>query len=418
MVLHRTSYLGFRPLLGFMMALVIIVAVGVGCGSSSTATSEPSESSAPSPTATSAPVQATAAATPVPQARDTATPPPAAMTTAGPSGTFNLGVKENLGLFGAHPRLTPGSQGLFVGVTLGETLVAVDHEFRFIPKLVKEWTVSPDSLVWTFKLQEGVPFHKGYGEFTAADAVWTVEQCAAEGSQCGRNNQMKRLWFNEAGHVNVVDDYTIEVHTGEVQYDMLVNISAPWNQFVVSKKAADELGDDAASQLGVGTGPFEFVEAAHGQFWKFDAVLDHWRKTPNFAELVYVEIVEESTRVANFQVGKLDSMVMNLDSLPVVEQVEGVKLMRVEGGSAQHLGWLGNWYTDLGTPDQKPGYDPDLPWVSSNPDVNSPEWERARKVRLAMSIAIDRQAIVDTILRGEGQPPPSVMGMGGQRTPS
>ena len=146
------------------------------------------------------------------------------------------------------------------------------------------------------------------------------------------------------------------------------------------------------------------MESAAGQFWKFKAVEGHWRKTPNFAEFIYVEIPEESTRVANFQVGKLDSMVMNLDSLPVVKAVEGVKFMQVEGGSAQHLGWLGNWYVGVGTEDQREGYDPDLPWVSSNPDTSSEEWERARKVRLAMSIAIDRQTTVDTILSGEGQP--------------
>ena len=46
----------------------------------------------------------------------------------------------------------------------------------------------------------------------------------------------------------------------------------------------------------------------------------------------------------------------------------------------------------------------ELPWVSSNPEINSPEWEQARKVREALVIAIDRQLIVDTILRGEGKP--------------
>ena len=394
-------------LLMLVLGLVLLVA----CGTSATEAPEP-EATAPAAAATSAPAatpttQAAPTATPIPAAppAPTSTPVPAAPSAAAaPEGTFNLGVKENLGIFTAHPRLTPGSQGLFVGVTLGETLVAVDHEFRFIPKLVKEWSISDDSLVWTFKLQEGVPFHKGYGEFTAADAVWTVEQCAHPESQCGRANQMRRLWFNDAGSVTIVDDYTIEVNTGEVQYDMLVNISAPWNQFVVSKRAADELGDTEADRLGVGTGPFEFVEYSAGQYWKFQAVEDHWRKTPYFAEFNYVEIPEESTRVANFQVGKLDSMVMNLDSLPVVKEVEGVKFMQVEGGSAQHLGWLGNWYVGVGTEDQREGYDPNLPWVSSNPDTSSEEWERARKVRLAMAISIDRQTIVDTILSGEGQP--------------
>ena len=46
----------------------------------------------------------------------------------------------------------------------------------------------------------------------------------------------------------------------------------------------------------------------------------------------------------------------------------------------------------------------ECPWVSSDPDVNSAEWERARKVREAMLISIDRQEIVDTLLGGEGAP--------------
>ena len=44
------------------------------------------------------------------------------------------------------------------------------------------------------------------------------------------------------------------------------------------------------------------------------------------------------------------------------------------------------------------------PWVSSDPDPNSAEWDRARKVREALLISIDRKEIVDTLLGGEGSP--------------
>ena len=54
------------------------------------------------------------------------------------------------------------------------------------------------------------------------------------------------------------------------------------------------------------------------------AVEDHWRKTPDFAELYFHNIPEESTRVANFQTGHLDTMQMNLDSKPVIDQVDGI----------------------------------------------------------------------------------------------
>ena len=128
-------------------------------------------------------------------------------------------------------------------------------------------------------------------------------------------------------------------------------------------------------------------------------------RTPNFEELVLHEIQEESTRLANFQTGNLDVFnVVGLDSLPSVQKMPDVKFMRVEGGATEHLGIFGAFYVGLGTDDQRPGYDPSLPWVSSNPDPASEEWATATKVRQAMAISIDRQLIVDELLHGEGKP--------------
>jgi peptide/nickel transport system substrate-binding protein len=97
-------------------------------------------------------------------------------------------------------------------------------------------------------------------------------------------------------------------------------------------------------------------------------------------------------------------MTMALDSVPLVEKVKGARLMKVPGAGEANVFIYGQGYVGIGTPDQLPFYDPSLPWVSSNPVVGSPEWEKARKVRLALAIAIDRQAIVDTVLRGFGRP--------------
>ena len=337
-----------------------------------------------------------------------ATPVPGtAMEVPRPAGTLDIGYQENLGVFSSHPRLTGGNYALFVGTTLAEDLASVtgpDENFAFKPRLAEEWSVSPDNLTWIFKLREGVPFHKGYGEVTADDVIWSYTECAAEGTRCNGGSKIRRLWFNDKGYTKKVDDYTIEVHTGEPQFDMLIQASTYTAGFIMSKKQVDDLGEEAASRVPAATGPWEFAEARTGEFWRFEAVQDHWRKTPNFAELVLHDIPEESTRLANFQTGKLDTFVMQLDSKPAVETVSGVKFMRVEGGGTEHIAWMGNFYVGMGTPDQREGYDPSLPWVSSNPDVNSEEWKQAVKVRKAMAMAIDKQSIVDNILNGEGKP--------------
>ena len=133
-----------------------------------------------------------------------------------------------------------------------------------------------------------------------------------------------------------------------------------------------------------------------------DAVKDHWRKVPEFSELIILEIAEEATRVANFQAGKLDSMHMSLESIPVLEKMPGVKFKRLKWGGQMFINIHGQMYVDR--PDLPTPRNSDLPWISSNPDTGSPEWEVARKVREAMSISIDRQLIVDTLLNGEGSP--------------
>jgi len=404
--------MAYRRLLnpGIILAFVLagLLVVAVSCGGAAEPEEEPAATAAPAqPAATAAPTATTApaqpAATPVAQAQPTDTPAPAMMGDQ-PEGTLNVGYKE-LGLFGTNPKLTPGQVMLFIGSTVGEQLLYRDVDGNYLPKLVEEWSLSDDNLVWTLKLQEGVQFHHGYGEMTADDVIWTMQEHGAEGSISPRASHLRRLWSNEEGWVQAVGDYTIELHTGELHFDMLLWMSVPYAGNIVSKKQVDELGEEAASAEGAATGPWELVEARPQEFWKMRAVENHWRKTPNFAELVLHEIQEESTRRANFQTGNLDVFnVVGLDSLPAVQGMPDVKFMRVEGGATEHLGIFGAFYVGLGTEDQRPGYDPSLPWVSSDPDPTSEEWAKATKVRQAMAISIDRQLIVDELLHGEGKP--------------
>ena len=376
-----------------ILAVVLIIALAGACGDDATST--------PLPTRT--PITM-AEPTAVPTAEPTAVPTVEAMMKL--EGTFDVAYKE-LTAFGTHPRLNSGAQGVFVANSLAETLIGVDADGAFKPKLVKEWKLSSDSLVWTFELQEGVQFHKGYGEMTTDDIIWNWEQFAAEGSAATRQKQAIRLFNNPEGGMKALGTHTLEVDTGEVQYDMLGNISVPSTGWIMSKAQVDDVGEDAADKNGAGTGPWDFVEAKSGEFWKFNAVEDHWRKTPEFAELILWEMREEATRLANFQVGRLETYTMDFDSKAAVEKVEGVTFMRVPFGGVETIQIFGNWYTGLGDADHKekrPAYDHDKAFISSSADVNSKEWKDAAKIRTALSISIDRQLIVDTILQGEGQP--------------
>ena len=103
---------------------------------------------------------------------------------------------------------------------------------------------------------------------------------------------------------------------------------------------------------------------------------------------------------------------MAFDSKPRLDAIPGIRYMSVPNGSTAHIGLHPNHYVGMGEPDfaeRRPGAfnclaEGKCPWVSSDPDPNSAEWDRARKVREALLISIDRKEIVDTLLGGEGSP--------------
>ena len=323
------------------------------------------------------------------------TPTVAAME-AGPTGELSAAYSE-IGIYDTHPRLTIGTVGLFVMQANGEGLFALGANGESIPKVAKGWSVASDGLTWTIELNKGVQFQQGFGEMTAEDVIWSLQENAAEDSVSSYKSAYTRLFTNEEGSITALDDYTIEINTGTPQYDLLNQISQSAGGWISSKRQAEELGAETASRQGALTGPWEPEEIKNGEFWKFKAVKDHWRKTPEFANLVLWEISEESTRLANFQTGRLSTFLMEFDSLPVVEGIVGVEFMEVPAGASFSLRFYGMWHG----PD-RPGFDPTLPWVSGNPDVTSEEWQNAVKVRRALSIAIDRQTLIDTLLRGRG----------------
>ena len=418
------SQLRIRPGAIFLVALIASLFVMVACGASEPATAQPTEApAAPAPTAAPQPTAVPAATTapPAPQATTAAaaptraaaptaaptakpapTPVPTTADTTGPEGTLNTGFRE-VNPFAAHPSLSSTIQAQFVGSGIGETPVSQDVNDVFQAELFSDWDVAPDGLTWTFKVRQGVPFHKGYGEMTADDVVWYFEEFGSPDSLNGHARHVRRLLLDADGSpISKVDDYTVTASTSVPHFDMLLRLARPNIGAITSKRQAEELGDEEAAQDGAATGPWEIVEHLSGSYWRMKAVEGHWRKTPEFAELYFHNIPEESTRVANFQTGHLDTMQMNLDSKPVIDEVPGIEYMRVAfGGTMQVALGLGNFHVP-GL--DRPSWDPDLPWVSASPDIDSEEWDQARKVRLAMAMAIDKQTIVDTLLRGIGQP--------------
>ena len=399
---HSFKKPGFFLFSSLVLSLILLVA----CGSSATAT----PGSAPNSTVSSATTAPATSPPGAPTALPAATKAPPAM--AKPAGTLQVGQKE-LGTFQGHPALAV-NPSLFVQQTapVSEGLVTINLDKEVEGWLAESWDISGDFLTWTFKLRQGVQFHKGYGEMTAADVIYSYQEGWGVNPLHARTPDFKAFWTPENGSVTAVDDYTVAVNTGIAVSELvtlenwLAKTPSGSSNWVVSKKQSDEIGVEAANREIAGTGPWEIIEHRDNEFWRMNAVEDHWRQTPAFPELIFREIPEESARIAGFQTGQLDTFLMAFDSIPEVEKVEGAKLLSVSNAIDYGINFYGGYYAEASKPDteNRASYDPEVPWISSNWELDSPEWENARKIREALAISIDRQTIIDTLLRGFADP--------------
>ena len=398
-----------------IVPLLLLLGLVVACGDDETPVpTQPQPTAAPTAAPTAVPTAAptavpTAAPTAVPTAAPTAVPTaaptamPTAMVPAAPSGTLRV-IVEEFGRAAWSPETQTAGMTSVSDTTFAEAPWhnSVDGELTGL--LVESWSISDDGTEWTLNLQQGIPFHFDYGEFTADDLIFNMTNSQIEGTTVGRGPVIRRNWHAEGGGMTKIDDHTVVVDTVIPQYDFTwqstTGAEAGYGMGQLSKAYYDTVGKERAPfDQAVGTGPWRSREFGGG-VWKFDAVLDHWRKVPNFVELDYREILEESTRLANFLSGQADIVALGLESVASVRADDpNTEVLQFATGGQVFLLVHGNQYVDQPWVGAR---DCTVAFLSCNPDMNSEEWENARKVREAMNISIDRDLLVETILDGNG----------------
>ena len=274
--------------------------------------------------------------------------------------------------------------------------------------IATSWEVSPDLQKITFKLRRGVQFHKGWGEVTARDVEFSFNDALSEGSRYARLGDYGKYM----DRWEALDDFTVVVHIKPGQFwprwDVDMSNRGGAAIPVVSKSVYDQEGEEKALTTMVGTGPFEAVEWTTDEEIRAEAVIDHWRQTPGVAEMRIVAIPEVSSRVAAFKTGEVDIAPIPLRFLKDTIS-DGGTVQTLNQGRGQNVAFGGNYWAKTWTdePDEvifpRPGLkaDDDHPWIGHPDDPAS--MERARKVRLALAMTINRELINDEILAGLGR---------------
>ena len=366
--------------------------------------------------------QAVAARTPV------ATPAPtdAMPVVMEPTGILRVGAIE-LGVPVFVPQNMAYQTYRLTNMLTHEPMWANDAAGKTIPRLVREWTLEPqgDGVLYTFHLQAGAQWHTNYGEwgeFDADDFLFSAEQVTMPGTPHSAAAPIRRLFYCETCELSKVDSLTIQLKRPEAAFDLPWPNKLPTEAIMGfhSKKHFDARGLDAATPEAVGTGSWEMIEARSDDFYHMKAVRDHWRQTPEWEEFYWLKVGEESTRLANFLTGLIHTGQFTLDSINAIkeENLPDVEFLNLPGAVLNRIMIAGQQYY----PDH-PAHNPnangdilvpigegasyeetcnDRPWVSCDRDLDSEEWENARKVRLAMIMAIDRQKLLNNLAFGQG----------------
>ena len=262
--------------------------------------------------------------------------------------------------------------------------VGTDGNSKIVPSLAESWDISDDGLEYTFHLRQGVKFHNG-NDFTAEDVAYTFHRMlTVEG---GVNtefiDQIKGADELLAGEtdtlegVEVVDDYTIKVTLKEPFAGFLASISSPGVSIYDSEAteaAGDQFGMDPA--VTVGTGPFEFSS------WSFNNQLvltrneDYWKGASKLPGVVIKIIPDTETQSMMFESGELDILDLDYAADSVDRFTETYPDQIVQG--------------------------PRVGIVYFTMNFNKEPFQDVR-VRKAVQMSIDRQAILDALYGGRGQ---------------
>jgi ABC-type transport system substrate-binding protein len=287
-----------------------------------------------------------------------------------PGGQANVAFSARLETL--NPPLINTSLGARIAQHMFETLTTVDDDGHVRPLLAERWAASPDGLTWTFTLRRGVRFHDGT-PFNAQAVVANFNHVLDPNLKYGRAGEYPVLKRTEA-----VDEHTVRFHLSQPWGPFPAYLTRPFAGAQVSP-AAIAKGPEFLARNPVGTGPFKLEKFVPGQELLVARNDAYWGKKPYLDRLRFVMIPEAGAREAALQAGDVHLAV------PLPPQFERT----VSGNPALQ------WRADRGSR---------LVYVGIN--MFRPEFQDFR-IRQAMDLAIDRDAILANFLRGLGRKPRS-----------
>lgn len=251
-----------------------------------------------------------------------------------------------------------------------DNVVNLSPDGEIVPDLASDWSRESDTQ-YVFELEEGVTFHNGE-EFTAEDVAYTYDWIQTE-------ENPRRNYLAAVEDVVAEDDHTVRFDLSEPFAPFLYKVHAV--MWPLSRAAYEEHGEEYNANP-VGTGPYELTEWESGNRALLETFDDYWRDDqPHIDEIEFRILPDDSSKVAQLESGSIHAV----DRMPPqhtdrVESTDGVEVVTTGGVSSGR--------------------------VDFNTDVEPLD---DRRVRRALTWAIDKERIVETVLQGYGTPATAIL---------
>ncbi|PKE30861.1 ABC transporter substrate-binding protein [Rahnella sp. AA] len=263
--------------------------------------------------------------------------------------------------------------GRFVFSAMCERLVDVDQHLQIVPGLAKDWAYSDDGKTLTMNLREGVTFHDGE-KFDAAAVKFNIERyLTLPGS-------LRKSELSSVDSVEVTAPYTVVFHLKTADAALLMQLTDRAGTILAPEATAK--GNVAAHP--VCSGPYEFVSRVQQDRIVLKRFDNYWNKGAyHFDKVVFLPIPDASVRLANLRAGDLDiTEGIAASDTATVKADSNLQLASTTG-----LGYMGLT----------------LNIANGTTNTNTPLAKDAR-VRQALSLAIDRDALNQVVFQGQYTP--------------
>ena len=283
---------------------------------------------------------------------------------------LRIGLAEDPDML--DPSLGRTYVGRIVFSAFCDKLFDIDEKLNIVPQLALSHETSADGKAMTITLRPGVKFHDGE-PFDAEAAKFSIER------HINMSGSFRKSELASVDHVEVVDPLTIKLVL-KSPFAPLISQLTDRAGMMVSPRAVKEEGDKFGLHP-VCAGPYKFVERVQQDRMVFERFKDYWNKDNVFIDrVVFLPIVDATVRLANLKSGGLD----------LIERVLATDIKDVESDSrlvlatAPELGYLGLT-------------------INTNNDKSKGALTNV-KVRQALDLSIDREALNQVVFNGEFTP--------------